>query len=251
MPHAASTDTVEQITVVLADDHQIVLDGLRVLLESEPGMKVVATAVDGEAAIRHARELTPDVVVMDLRMPNLDGIAATREILERFPATRVVVLSAETDIRSVDAILRAGASGYVTKQRAFGEFVQAIRTVMRGKIYLSREVARLVTSGAVSAPTAPPRRARDEVNNDAGSHARAAAGCLHGGRHDPALVAKVRMGVGAVVLTEEALTPDGVTALIVQQLVELIGGTIKAESAGPGKGATFTVHLPISSELER
>jgi two-component system chemotaxis response regulator CheB len=147
-----------RIKVVLADDHKIVLDGLRVLLDGEPDITVVSKTEDGATAIRAAAELAPDVVVMDIRMPGIDGIEATRQILASSPDTRVVALSAETDARSVDGMLRAGAVGFLTKQRAFGELVQAIRAVLQGKIYLSKEVARLVTSGAVAPPIARPRR---------------------------------------------------------------------------------------------
>jgi two-component system, chemotaxis family, protein-glutamate methylesterase/glutaminase len=146
------------IKVVLADDHRIFLDGLRLLLESEPDMAVVSSIEDGAAAIRVASELAPDVVVMDIRMPGIDGVEATRQILAALPVTRVVALSAESDARTVDGMLRAGACGYLTKQRAFGELVDAIRSVMQGRIYLSHEVARMVTAGAVAAPAQRPRR---------------------------------------------------------------------------------------------
>jgi two-component system, NarL family, invasion response regulator UvrY len=138
---------------VLADDHKIVLDGLGVLLDGEPELALVCKAQDGATAVRAALELAPDVVVMDIRMPGIDGIAATSQILAAAPATRVIALSAESDLRSVNGMLQAGASGYLTKHRAFGELVEAIRTVMQGRIYLSREVARMVASGAVKPPT--------------------------------------------------------------------------------------------------
>ncbi len=154
----ADADAVPPIRVVIADDHQIVLDGLRVLLEGEADIEVVGKAEDGAAAIRIAAELTPDVVVMDIRMPGLDGVEATREIRRRSPDTRVIALSAESDPQTVDRMLRAGASGYLTKQRAYGELVQAIRAVMNGTLYLTPEVARLIASGTLAAPCARPRR---------------------------------------------------------------------------------------------
>lgn len=155
---APAVTTAPAISVVLADDHRIVLDGLRVLLEGEPDIAVVSRSEDGASAIRAAAELAPDVVVMDIRMPGVDGIEATRQILAAAPATRVVALSAESDPRSIDGMLRAGAAGYLTKQRAFGELVQAIRTVMTGKVYLSVDVARMVASGLVAPPENRPRR---------------------------------------------------------------------------------------------
>jgi two-component system chemotaxis response regulator CheB len=146
------------IRVVLADDHRMVLDGLRVLLETERDVSVVSHVEDGATAISAAAELQPDVVVMDIRMPGIDGIEATRQILASAPATRIVGLSAESDRVSAAKMFAAGACGYLTKHRAYSELVQAIRTVMRGKVYLSQEIARLVASGAVAPPIAWPDR---------------------------------------------------------------------------------------------
>jgi two-component system chemotaxis response regulator CheB len=144
------------IKILLVDDHRIVLDGLRVLLEGEPDVVVVGCAEHGEAAIRMASELAPDVVVMDIRMPGLNGVEATRQILVNLPSTKVLALTAESDPRSLDGIFRAGATGCLTKHRAFGELVQAIRSIVDGKVYLSRDIAHLVVRGAIS----PPRSGR-------------------------------------------------------------------------------------------
>lgn len=144
--------TNRPIDVVLADDHRIVLDGLRVLLEGEPDLRVVAHAEDGAAAIAAAIELEPDAVVMDIRMPGIDGIESTRQILAKHPDIRVIALSAENDPAYIDRMLRAGAAGYLTKHRAFDDLVTAIHMVMDGKPYLSPEVARLVKSGSVRPP---------------------------------------------------------------------------------------------------
>ncbi len=143
-----------KIRVLLVDDHRIVIDGLCVLLDGEADMSVVAKAEEGASAIRMATEFSPDVVVMDIRMPGVDGVEATRQILASNPAIRVVALSSDTHARSVDGILSAGATGYLTKHRAFGELVQAIRNVMQGKTYLSREIAQLITTGAADPPLA-------------------------------------------------------------------------------------------------
>jgi DNA-binding NarL/FixJ family response regulator len=155
---STATDAAPPTRILLVDDHRIVLDGLRVLLDGEADMTVVAGAEDGFTAVEAAAALAPDVVVMDIRMPGLDGVEATRQILASAPSTKVVALSSDSDARAVDGILRAGATGYLTKHRAFGELVQAIRTVMKGKVYLSREVASMVTAGSVTAPA--PRRPR-------------------------------------------------------------------------------------------
>jgi two-component system chemotaxis response regulator CheB len=150
-PGAAEIAATARLQVLLVDDHRIVLDGLRVLIESEPDMAVVAAVEEGTAAVRVAIELAPDVVVMDLRMPGLDGIEATRQILALRPSTRVVALSAENDSKSVEQMFGVGAAGYLTKHRAFGELVSAIRSVVKGEAYLSHGLMRTpsprVTSG--------------------------------------------------------------------------------------------------------
>jgi two-component system chemotaxis response regulator CheB len=125
--------------VLLADDHRIVLEGLRALLNGERDFVVLARdAEDGRAAVRLSAELNPDVVVMDLAMPGLDGVTATRQILEHNPAVRVIALSAHTDARTTQRALRAGASAVVSKQKAFNELPAAIRSVMSGHRYVSR-----------------------------------------------------------------------------------------------------------------
>jgi two-component system chemotaxis response regulator CheB len=141
--HAVS-NAVTKTSILLVDDHRIVLDGLRVLIERERDLAVVGEAEEGGHALRCAVDLAPDVVVMDIRMPGVDGIEATQRILEQLPRTKIVALSSELNASSVNRILRAGARGYVTKQRAFVELVQAIRTVKKGETYLSPEVGSLV-----------------------------------------------------------------------------------------------------------
>src|SRR4051812_7508256 len=126
--------------VLIADDHQIVRQGLRALLESKDDMQVIGEASDGRMAVQMARESGPDVVIMDVAMPNLNGIEATRRILSDAPGTKVVALSVHTDRRYTAEMLRAGASGYVAKDGAFEELEQAVRTVTQGKVYLSPRV---------------------------------------------------------------------------------------------------------------
>jgi chemotaxis response regulator CheB len=138
--------------VMLADDHQIMLNGLHVLLNGEPDLSVVGQVEDGETALRRIAELTPDVVVMDICMPKLDGIEATREIVTRMPSTKVVALSSRSDAVTVNRTLEAGATGYLTKHRAFDELAQAIRCVERHQMYFSGDVARLVDPTRMRVP---------------------------------------------------------------------------------------------------
>jgi chemotaxis response regulator CheB len=142
----------QKTRVLLVDDHRILLEGLRILLEGELDMQVLALADTGLSAVTLALELAPDVVVMDIRMPLLDGIEATRQILKARPATKIVALSSESEAGAINKLFAAGATGYLTKSHAFGELVQAIRSVVAGGAYLSREVARLVVAGSVTAP---------------------------------------------------------------------------------------------------
>lgn len=123
-----STASPRKIDVLLVDDHRIILDGLRALLWSESDINVVAQAEDGRTAVRLAGELSPDVVVMDIAMPDLNGIDATRQIKARNPKTSVVALSARVDQESAARILRAGASRYLCKDAAFPDLARAIRS---------------------------------------------------------------------------------------------------------------------------
>jgi len=129
------------VKILLADDHKIVRDGLRALLEKQPGMTVVAEADNGRATVRLARELLPDLVIMDIGMPDLNGIDATRQILNELPAIKVIALSMHSDRRFVVQMFRAGASGYLLKDCAFEELARAVRAVLRNQTYLSPAVA--------------------------------------------------------------------------------------------------------------
>ena len=126
-----------QIAILLADDHEIIRNGLRSLIEKEGGLKVIGEAENGRTAIHLARELKPDVVVMDIGMPDLNGIEATRQITSEVPGVKVLALSMHTDKRFVTGMLKAGASGYMLKDGAFEELIHAIRLVASNRIYLS------------------------------------------------------------------------------------------------------------------
>jgi DNA-binding NarL/FixJ family response regulator len=132
------------IRIIIADDHGVVAEGLKHVVEAQPDMQVVSLAVDGREAVRQARDLQPDVVLMDLSMPELNGADATRAILERDPKCRVIVLSMYSEREYVRRALKAGAAGYVVKRSAAKEVVDAIRAVHAGQRYLSPRVADVV-----------------------------------------------------------------------------------------------------------
>jgi two-component system response regulator NreC len=127
--------------VLIADDHQIVRQGLKILLEKENDMKVVAESEDGRNTVRLVRELQPGVVIMDVAMPDLNGIEATRQIISEFPKIKVIALSMYADRRFVVNMLKSGASGYLLKDCAFEELTRAIRVVLSHKTYLSPGVS--------------------------------------------------------------------------------------------------------------
>ena len=121
----------DPVRVVIADDNELFGSALRVILEPEPGVAVVGLATDGGEALRLVRELRPDVVLMDLSMPVLDGFLATERIRAEVPDTKVVVLTGSADDEDVERARAAGAAGYVTKERIAAELVQAVRTAAR------------------------------------------------------------------------------------------------------------------------
>jgi two-component system response regulator NreC len=124
-------------TIVLADDHRIVRQGLRALLQAEPDLRLVGETGDGLEAVQLARRLQPDVVVLDLMMPSINGLEATRQISESCPQTRVIILSMHADEAYVLESLRNGAAGYVLKDSSADDLVRAVREVVAGRRYLS------------------------------------------------------------------------------------------------------------------
>ena len=129
------------IRVVLADDHQIMRDGLVALLEALPGMEVVGTAGDGREAVLVVRETSPDVAVMDIQMPHLDGIEATRQVVAARPGTAVVILTMNEDDDTIMGALRAGARGYLLKGASAAEVQQAIRAAAAGGMVFGASLA--------------------------------------------------------------------------------------------------------------
>jgi len=145
--------------IILADDHQLLRAGLRGLLDKEPDFQVVAEASDGRQAVELATQHQPDLAIMDIGMPNLNGVDATRQIRAVAPRTKVIALSMHAGAQFVGSMLNAGASGYLLKDAAYEELVQAIRTVFSGHIYLSRGITGVVVEdyvrrfGTASTPT--------------------------------------------------------------------------------------------------
>jgi len=132
------------IRVVLVDDHRVLREGLRSMIEREKDMEVVAEADSGRGIVEVATQAAPDVIVMDVSMPDLNGIEATRQVLERAPDAKVLALSMHSDKRMVAGMLSAGASGYLLKDSAFDEISEAIRAVAAGRTYLSSGVTDVV-----------------------------------------------------------------------------------------------------------
>jgi DNA-binding NarL/FixJ family response regulator len=132
------------IRVLIAEDHHIVREGLRALIEKQVDMQVIAEADNGRQALQFARKHKPDIVVMDISLPMLNGIDATRQILEENPQIRVIALSMHSDKQYVDGMLRAGVAGYLLKDCASEELIQCLRVVKSGKMYISPAVASIL-----------------------------------------------------------------------------------------------------------
>lgn len=154
------------IRVVLADDHAVVRAGLKAVLSAAPDIEVVGEARDGGDAIVQAERLTPDVVVMDLSMDGMDGATATREIVEKKLATRVLVLTMHAEEDYLVPVLSAGAAGYLMKNAADRELVDAVRTVARGDMYIRPSAARILAQGITKKDPLEAERARFERLTD-------------------------------------------------------------------------------------
>lgn len=154
----ASGNRVPRISVLLADDHEVLRAGLRMLLREQSDMSVVGEAADGRTAVEMTKALRPDVVVMDLSMPLLNGFEATRQIHQTAPATRVLILSGRENDDCVARVLAAGAGGYVIKKNSFTTIATAIRAASNGVVFIDPLVARRlrVPPGAQRARGGPP-----------------------------------------------------------------------------------------------
>ncbi len=144
------------IKILLADDHRIIYDSLNPLLDKQTDIEVVGVADNGRKAVKLTQELKPDLVIMDISMPDLNGLEATRQIIAQCPEVKIIALSINTDKRYVKGMLKAGASGYLTKGCSFEELTNAIHIVAAGKKYLSPEISDIVIEESLS-----PSPARD------------------------------------------------------------------------------------------
>ncbi|HOV89742.1 MAG TPA: response regulator transcription factor [Syntrophorhabdaceae bacterium] len=133
-----------KITVFIADDHAVLREGLRLLMESKENIEVMGDAENGREAVRKIKTLKPHVVIMDIAMPELDGIEATRQICEASPSTRVIILSMHSSPEYVHRSIEAGATGYILKESAAAEIINAVITVNSGKRYLSKKISEQV-----------------------------------------------------------------------------------------------------------
>jgi len=137
----------QPLRILLADDHVTVRHGLKLMIDGEPDMKVVAEVSDGALAVQRAQELQPDVIVMDISMPGVNGLAATRQLKQIQPKAAIVTLTRHSDDAYLQELLRAGVSGYVLKQSAPAELLQAIRAAASGGQYLDSSLTSRVTAG--------------------------------------------------------------------------------------------------------
>lgn len=160
---------MKKISVLLVDDHTVVRQGLRALLKAEADMEVVGEAENGRQAVTMARKCPPDVVLMDVAMPLLNGVEATRQIVRRMPAVKVLVLTSYGDDDCVDQLVQSGANGYLLKQTAANDLLRAIREVHRGNAFFSPPIAKRLSGQGreIVNHRAGPRRACELTSREA------------------------------------------------------------------------------------
>jgi DNA-binding NarL/FixJ family response regulator len=142
LKHGGNEEDMKKISILLADDHAVVREGLRALLSAEADIEIVCEAENGWQALKMTKEKHPDVVIMDLAMPSLNGIEATRMILREAPATKIIALTSYTNDDYIRDMVQAGASGYLNKQTAAQDLMRAIREVHRGNAFFSGSIAK-------------------------------------------------------------------------------------------------------------
>lgn len=157
---------METTRILLAEDHNTVREGLKMLVNAQPDMEVVGEAADGLAAIAKTRQLSPDLLVMDISMPELNGLRATEKLREEFPELKILTLTRHTDDGYLQQLIKAGVNGYVLKQSAPTELINAIRTVTSGRSYVDSELTQKVLGGYINRTVGPLRgEGSAEVSN--------------------------------------------------------------------------------------
>jgi DNA-binding NarL/FixJ family response regulator len=147
--------------ILLADDHEIMREGICALLRKHPEMEVIGQAADGRSAVDMVKQLQPDVVVMDIGMPNLNGIEATQQMVAENPHIKVMALSTHSDGSIVAKMIKAGATGYMLKESAFSELLDGLRTMAEGKTYLCSKISKVVFADYINLLTNPRNKTID------------------------------------------------------------------------------------------
>lgn len=209
------------IRILLVDDHKIVREGVCALLERQPDMEVVAEAEDGHRAVNLVQELLPDVVIMDIAMPVLNGIEATRQIVAKHPGIKVLILSIHSDSLLVTEAMRAGASGYMLKDCAFEELVCAIHAVVSNQTYLSPMAGGFVIKDNICLSTT-----RASVYSDLSSREREVLQLLSKGMTTKQIASRLQVGVKTI----EAHRKQIMKKLDIHTVVELAKYALREES---------------------
>jgi DNA-binding NarL/FixJ family response regulator len=155
--------TTSTLRILIADDHELVRRGIRTLLRTQRGWRIVGEAVDGMEAVDKATKLKPDLVILDITMPNLDGMEATRQICGVDPNIQVLVLTMHESVQMVRRVLEAGARGYVLKSDFASHLVQAVKAVSLGKLFLTPKVSGIVLNGFLNAAKESPRNRNSQI----------------------------------------------------------------------------------------
>jgi DNA-binding NarL/FixJ family response regulator len=154
---------VKKLRILIADDHELVRRGIRGLLRAQSGWKIVGEVKNGQEAVEKAKKLRPDVIILDIGMPNLDGLEATRQIREAAPNTEILILTMHESNQMVRRVLEAGARGYVLKSDLAGHLVKAVKAVSKGMVYLTPKVSEIVLKEFVNTGNESQRRESSQV----------------------------------------------------------------------------------------
>ena len=155
----------DKLRIILAEDHETVREGIKLLVNSQPDMEVIGEASNGSAAIKAVQKLKPDIIVMDISMPETNGLKATKRIKQDYPQVKILALTRHTDDGYIQQLLRAGANGYVLKQSAPTELINAIRAICVGKSYLDPALTERVMGGYIRQSTALKNAKKVEITD--------------------------------------------------------------------------------------